>query len=279
MWEGFAKLLAEDLAFKWREWMPNPPQSLLGLPVQVEDDFRECHPWAGDEKPNTHALAAYKVLQKFANVKLPNDKGLGDYVAPAIASALVTEPFGPKEKEIVRASLFSPFIEKQKRKFILYKPPRILWVDGRIHSTEGPAVFMPGKEITPLAYVVRGIQISSDMWTTLKSGKLTKKAFTELRGRNAELLSAILEILPPESLARLVEASLVSKDEWGELYSVQIPGFQEVKYVLVTNSTPEPDGSFKKAILWVPPNIKTPHEGIAATFGLRTTEYHPKVQT
>ena len=35
----------------------------------------------------------------------------------------------------------------------------------------------------------------------------------------------------------------------------------------VENSTPEPDGSYKRYFLRVPPEVRTPREAVAWTFG------------
>lgn len=45
--------------------------------------------------------------------------------------------------------------------------------------------------------------------------------------------------------------------------------------VLVKNSTPEPDGTYKDYVLFVPPNITTARAGVAWTFGLTAEQYQP----
>jgi hypothetical protein len=47
----------------------------------------------------------------------------------------------------------------------------------------------------------------------------------------------------------------------------------------VVNSTPEPDGSFKRYWLRVPPQMQTAREASAWTFGLTSKEYEPLVET
>ena len=49
--------------------------------------------------------------------------------------------------------------------------------------------------------------------------------------------------------------------------------------VRVINSTPEPDGSFKRYLLRVPPDITTAKAAVAWTFGKKPDEYLPGVQT
>ncbi len=71
----------------------------------------------------------------------------------------------------------------------------------------------------------------------------------------------------------------VQADGFGALY--RIPGDFREPFVLVhvTNSTPEPDGSRKRYFLRVPPNVKTAHEAVAWTFGMRAEEYRPSRET
>ena len=49
--------------------------------------------------------------------------------------------------------------------------------------------------------------------------------------------------------------------------------------VHVVNSTPEPDGTSKKYMLRVPPEIQSAREAIAWTFSLKPEEYTPLLET
>lgn len=51
------------------------------------------------------------------------------------------------------------------------------------------------------------------------------------------------------------------------------------QFVLVTNSTAEPDGTFKKYLLSVPPTIKTAKAGVAWTFGVKEKDYKPQKES
>jgi hypothetical protein len=82
-------------------------------------------------------------------------------------------------------------------------------------------------------------------------------------------------------------ARLVQKDSCGSLYvtdgvSRATTGGWETEpivMVVVTNSTPEPDGHHRKYFLRVPPTMRTAREAVAWTFGLRPEDYHPKKET
>jgi hypothetical protein len=49
--------------------------------------------------------------------------------------------------------------------------------------------------------------------------------------------------------------------------------------VEVINGTPEPDGTYKRYFLQVPPTVRTPREGVAWTYGLSERHYRPAVRT
>jgi hypothetical protein len=66
-------------------------------------------------------------------------------------------------------------------------------------------------------------------------------------------------------------------DEYGVLYRTNISDQDgnPIKIVCVTNSSPEPDGTFKDYYLFVPPQVTSARQAVAWTFGLKTSEYKP----
>jgi hypothetical protein len=54
---------------------------------------------------------------------------------------------------------------------------------------------------------------------------------------------------------------------------------EPVAYVAVWNSTAEPDGTFKRYYLAVPPTVKTCKEGIAWSFYMTEEEYNPSQES
>jgi hypothetical protein len=88
------------------------------------------------------------------------------------------------------------------------------------------------------------------------------------------------------SYIQAVGAKLVHKDEYGELYRIEMGDDEALQMVKVMNSTPEPDGSVKPYWLRVNPNVRTAHGAVASTFrnpvtGARLTpkEYAPLMET
>ena len=70
-------------------------------------------------------------------------------------------------------------------------------------------------------------------------------------------------------------------DEYGVLYLTNLTDQEgePVKIVCVTNSTPEPDGTFKDYYLFVPPYMNSARQAVAWTFGLKASEYKPLSQS
>jgi hypothetical protein len=86
-----------------------------------------------------------------------------------------------------------------------------------------------------------------------------------LRERNSREFDSVLR-------AAVADELLVRTDATGSLYRAV---GTHLALLLVENSTPEPDGSFKRYILRVPPNLSSPISAVAWTFGLTVREYAP----
>jgi hypothetical protein len=70
-------------------------------------------------------------------------------------------------------------------------------------------------------------------------------------------------------------AKLIHSDETGDLYRKELQNDEPIVMVCVINRTPEPDGTYKKYFLRVPPNITTAKEAVAWTFEFQSAEYRP----
>ena len=94
---------------------------------------------------------------------------------------------------------------------------------------------------------------------------------------NAELKRCYMEIYGFDKLLDEVDAKPLKEDNYGKIY--KLPNSQ-LPIVRVTNSSPEPDGSYKDYVLTsLHENVKTPHAAVASTFGLTTDTYNPAIQT
>jgi hypothetical protein len=151
------------------------------------------------------------------------------------------------------------------------KPTRLKLDDaGRLHHENGPAISYPdGWSL----YAWHGIRVSK----RLIENPETYSAREVLEENNAEIRRCMIEKIGVEVL--LEEATLLSEDEVGNLYRIQMEDDEDIVFARVKNSSPEPDGSFKLYHLRVPPDTKSAKEGIAWTFEKETHEYNPMKQT
>jgi len=110
---------------------------------------------------------------------------------------------------------------------------------------------------------------------------------------NAEVRRVMLERYGMERFIVDSGAQLVQSDAFGSLYRTEFPDDEPLVAVVVTNSTAEPDGSFKRYTLRVNPECRplladgemgepqtlTARNAIAASFGMRGEQYAPAVET
>lgn len=71
-------------------------------------------------------------------------------------------------------------------------------------------------------------------------------------------------------------------DETGTLWRKEWPAEARIApeaWIEVTNSTPEPDGTFARYMIRVRPDVKTAREAVASTFGLTAEQYNPEKET
>lgn len=143
---------------------------------------------------------------------------------------------------------------------------------GRLHSNNSEAVsFKDGFKL----YAWHGVFVPQEI--------IHRPDFITVFGidteANAELRRVMIEIYGRERYLFQSGAVLVDSDESGALYRKELSNDEPLVMVQVTNSTAEPDGTFKKYFLRVPPEIETVKEAVAWTFHMNSTEYEPVIQT
>jgi len=149
---------------------------------------------------------------------------------------------------------------------------------GRLHCTDGPALSYPdGCSV----YAAHGVRISGD-WIE-KPETITAELINS--HDNAEVSRVLLGLYGEERYLREIGAQSVASDtdalgQPRTLYRAQVPWSTEpLCMVRVINSTPEQDGSLKPYFLRVPPDIQTPHDAVAWTFGVDAPSYQPEIET
>jgi hypothetical protein len=144
--------------------------------------------------------------------------------------------------------------------------------DGSLHAADGPAIAYPdGWEI----WAWHGVRVPH--WVIATPERLTV-AHIQTQRRN-DVRRVMIERYGVERYVQDAGALKVASDEFGTLWRCPLLGDEPLVMVEVVNATPEPDGSFRNYWMRVPPNMRTPREAIAWTFGVDAHDYDPTIQT
>lgn len=153
---------------------------------------------------------------------------------------------------------------------VVSERPRIIARDDqmRLHNPDGPAL---GYEDGFGVYMLSGIRIPPEIITNPES--ITFAAIA--KEQNVEVRRLMVRHMGFDRFIRESNAEKVHEDRFGTLYRIAIEGDEPYMLLQVTNSTPEPDGSFEKYVLRVPPEMRTAHEAVAWTFERTPETYNP----
>jgi hypothetical protein len=100
--------------------------------------------------------------------------------------------------------------------------------------------------------------------------------------RNAEVRRVLIERMGHERYLSESRARLVSHDETGVLWCSDYSSYGQARslwFLEVRNGTREPDGTYKRYFLRVPPHMRTPRAAVAWTYGLNEQQYRPLIRT
>ena len=158
---------------------------------------------------------------------------------------------------------------------ILTERPTSLSLDdrGRLHSDSDWAIYYPDG----FGYcLVHGVEVPEHV--VLDPSKITVKEIAA--EQNVEVRRVMIEKYGQARYILDSGATLMHKDDWGELYRKEVSKDEPILMVKVVNSTPEPDGSgYRDYFLRVPPTTTTAREGVAWTFAQPAETYAPEVET
>ena len=148
--------------------------------------------------------------------------------------------------------------------------PKVVSTDENyaLHCDNGPA-FVTRDDIE--YYFWHGTLIEKELYE--KRARLKPREIDAVR--NVSVRGALIEIYGRDRYFRDSKLKKVQQDSSGILYIKTLKDEEPVALVRVSNSTAEPDGSFKTYLLRVPPSMKTAREAVAWTFGLDPDEYDP----
>jgi len=259
--------LAEQAIKKAYECAELPPPKIVHWTRSpYEGTFKAAQIHTGKEKPDSEELrhvlnnacfgsqeaywlSFYEFFQKECNVDLSMINGLTE-------SAQHCGWFWPFEDEVV-----------------ISEKPIGLHIDAekRLHCEDGMAIYYSdGWGI----WMWHGVPIPQRLIEHPES----YTAAEILGEQNLEVRRCMIEKIGIEAL--LDAATEIKKDVTGTLYQIEVPNDETIKFVKVVNSTVEPDGvTYKNYYLRVPPTMRTAKQAVAWTFGKKSKEYLPALET
>lgn len=153
--------------------------------------------------------------------------------------------------------------------------PRVLKVDtrGRLHARDGVALeFSDGFGI----HALHGVQVAASVIgnpTSITPERIAREA-------NVEVRRVLLDMLGHERFLQAARGEVVARDATGTLWRAH-PAVRGEHWMLVevVNGTAEPDGTYRRYYLRVPPGMRSAREAVAWTYGLAEEDYVPACRT
>ncbi|MEV7773818.1 DUF6745 domain-containing protein [Kitasatospora sp. NPDC086791] len=186
------------------------------------------------------------------------------------AAGAGTDVVGPLAELARQAGWWWPYREVA----LLSERPTALHRDeaGRLDRADGPALeYADGFAL----HAWRGMPVPPEFLAGLAEVSVERIRTEE----NAELRRVLLEHYGYDRYLEDSGAEPIHRDETGVLWRIVLPDDEPVVMVEVVNSTPEPDGTHRTYWLRVPPSTRTARAGVAWTFGIPETAYHPQRET
>jgi hypothetical protein len=144
--------------------------------------------------------------------------------------------------------------------------------EGRLHSADSKAIQYPdGWGL----YRWHGVEVKEDV---ILHPELITTSDIESES-NLEVKRVLLERYGEARYLEDSGAELIQEDHFGKLFRKEIKEDEPLVMVRVINTTPEPDGSHKPYFLRVLPTVKSAHEAVAWTFGLKPEQYQPEQES
>lgn len=161
-----------------------------------------------------------------------------------------------------------------ERLCLIAERPCLIRVDGqqRLHSEIGPALIYPDGWAV---HCWHGVRVPRN--TILSPDTITVAQIE--RQRNLEARRVLMERYGTERYLRDSGAHEIQRDQFGVLYRRDFQRQEPLMMLMVTNRTPEPNGSFREYFMRVPPTMNTARQAVAWTFGLRAAEYLPAMES
>ena len=164
--------------------------------------------------------------------------------------AFAALPFLVQVADCFAAGLYAAarWRRRDETRTILIERPRLRLANGRLHRANEPAVVWPDGSGR---WYWQGIAVPAK----LAASRDDLNAEQIARIDNQELRRVALERLGWQRFLETADAELRAQDDYGKLWSTQIRlDGERAQVVEVVNATPEPDGSYRRYFLRVPPD-------------------------
>jgi hypothetical protein len=157
---------------------------------------------------------------------------------------------------------------------VLSERPQEIHLDeqGRLHAGRGPALAYPDGWAL---WAWHGIRVPRAVIENPDS----VPARDVLAEPDVEVRRIMIERVGMERLVRDGGARRVAEDETGILWRLDLAEDEPLVCVEVTDATHGPGDAFRRYVLRVPPDVRSPREAVAWTFGVDTGEYRPAIET
>jgi hypothetical protein len=180
--------------------------------------------------------------------------------------ALASLPFLVQVADCFAAGLYAAarWRHRDETRTILIERPRLRLANRRLHRANEPAVLWPDGSGR---WYWNGIAVPAKLATNRDN--LNAEQITRIH--NQELRRVALERLGWQGFLETADAELRAQDDYGKLWSTQIRlDGERAQVVEVVNATPEPDGSYRRYFLHVPPGLRTARDAVAWTLASTT---------
>jgi hypothetical protein len=266
---------------------------LLGRPlergwIRVGGRWRVVNPVSVPASPGLERLTATDRTVLFVGL------GRSDYVSgvrwvsddlDAVARRILAEPSAAPKRvaallplaEAAAAGLFA-FAVGCDGRFVdlvaLVRPRMRFDEEGRLHNWDGlpAAEWQNGRGL----YFWHGVEMTESAGRDPEAVTPARIA----RWANAERRRVAMERIGVEPFMHALGGTVVQQDDYGRLWRTEreIEG-EPLVAVEVVNSTPEPDGSYRRYFLRVPPSVRTARRAVAWSFGLTRKVYAPVMES
>ena len=155
---------------------------------------------------------------------------------------------------------------------VLERPTEIHVDDAALHNPTGPAVRFPGGWT---GWAIEGVPVPAE---AIEHPDRFDPHLA-LTHPNVDVRRVLLDHLGWHRVVSSSGLTPRAQDEHGRLWQLPVPDDDPVLLLEVENATAEADGTHRRYFLRVPPDMRSPREATAWTFGLPELEYAPDAES